>query len=186
MEIRPIRPADLDRLIDIDGTIESDQYLHVEHTGEGPESVWKIDQRPMREKRIDRNHPTDETTFLMKQIVTGIEDGLALLAEHEQINVATLVARHEPQFGTMRVVDLRVDFEHRREGLGSAMIYQLITEAKSRELRAASAEARTDNFPAAQFLAKCGFDLAGLDVRRYTNHDLVKEAATLFWYASLD
>ena len=44
----------------------------------------------------------------------------------------------------------------------------------------------TDNYPAAQFFVKCGFELAGLDCRRWTNHDLVKEAVTLFWYASLD
>ncbi|HSZ55857.1 MAG TPA: GNAT family N-acetyltransferase [Tepidisphaeraceae bacterium] len=186
MEIRPIRPADFDRLIDIDGTIESGSYLHVEQTGEGLEASWKLQERPLREKRMDRNQPTDEITFLMKQIVTGMDDGVALLAEHDQINVATLLARPEPQFRTMRIVDLRVDFEHRREGLASAMIYQLITESRSRELRAVAAETRTDNFPAARFLSKCGFDLAGLDSRRYTNHDLVKEAATLFWYASLD
>jgi ribosomal protein S18 acetylase RimI-like enzyme len=186
MEIRPIRPADFDRLIDIDGTIESGSYLHVEQTGEGLEASWKLQERPLREKRMDRNQPTDEITFLMKQIVTGMDDGVALLAEHDQINVATLLARPEPQFRTMRIVDLRVDFEHRREGLASAMIYQLITESRSRELRAVAAETRIDNFPAARFLSKCGFDLAGLDSRRDTNHDLVKEAATLFWYASLD
>jgi ribosomal protein S18 acetylase RimI-like enzyme len=186
MEIRAIRPADLDRLIDIDGTIGSAQYLHVEQAGEGLGASWKLQERALREKKIDRNQPTDEATFLMNQIVTGIDDGIALLAEHEQINVATLLARQEPEFGTMRLVDLRVDFEHRREGLGSAMMYQLISESKARELRAVNTETRTDNFPAAQFLSKCGFDLSGLDCRRYSNHDLVKEAATLFWYASLD
>jgi len=84
------------------------------------------------------------------------------------------------------VLDVRVDFEHRRQGLASAMVYQVITEARNRELRAVSVDSRTDNFPAAQFFAKCGFDLAGLDLRRHSNHDLVKESATMFWYASLD
>jgi GNAT superfamily N-acetyltransferase len=186
MEIRTIRPGDLDRLIDIDGTIESTSYLHVENAGEGLEMSWKLQERPLREKRMDRNRPTDELTFLMKQIVTGVEEGVALLAEHDQVNVATLVAKLEPEFGTLRVIDVRVDFEHRRQGLGSAMVYQVISESRGRDLRAVSAQTRTDNFPAAQFCAKCGFDLAGLDVRRHTNHDLVKEAATLFWYASLD
>ena len=186
MEIRPIRPADLDRLIDIDGTIESSQYLHIDQAGEGLSASWKIEERPLRQKRTDRNQPSDESLFVMKQIVNGIEEGIALLAEHEQVNVATLVALQAAEFGTLRVIDLRVDFEHRRQGLGSAMIYQVISEAKNRELRAVQAQSRTDNFPGAQFLAKCGFDLAGLDLRRYTNHDLVKEAATLFWYAALD
>ncbi len=186
MEIRPIRPADLDRLIDIDGTIESSSYLHVEKAGEGLAMSWKLEERPLREKRVERNRPTDEMIFMMKQIATGVEEGLALLAEHEQVNVATLVAKLEPEYGTLAVLDVRVDFEHRRQGLASAMVYQVVTDARSRELRAVSALTRTDNFPAAQFFAKCGFDLAGLDTRRHTNHDLVKEAATLFWYASLD
>ena len=186
MEIRPIRPPDLDRLIDIDGTIESASYLHVESTGEGLAMSWKLEERPLREKRIERNRPTDDMLFMLKQIATGVEEGVALLAEHEQVNVATLIAKLEPEYGTLHVVDARVDFEHRRQGLGSAMVYQVITEARNRELRAVSAHTRTDNFPAAQFFAKCGFDLAGLDIRRHTNHDLVKESATLFWYASLD
>jgi ribosomal protein S18 acetylase RimI-like enzyme len=186
MEIRPVRPADLDRLIDIDGTIESTHYLHVDQSGEAAAVSWRIEERPLREKRMERNPPTDESQFLLKQIVTGVEEGLALLAEHEQINVALLVAREEPQYRTLRVIDLRVDFEHRRQGVGSAMIYQLISEARSRELRAVASDTRTDNVPAAHFLLKCGFDLSGLDCRRQTNHDLVKEAVTLFWYASLD
>ncbi len=35
-------------------------------------------------------------------------------------------------------------------------------------------------------LAKSGFELAGVDDHRNSNHDLVKEAVTLFWYAPLD
>ena len=186
MEIRPVLPGDLDRLIDIDGTIESSDYLHVDQSGEGPAVSWQIEKRPLRERRMERNAPSDETQFLLGQVVTGIEDGLALLADHDQINVAVLVARVEPELRTLRIHDLRVDFEHRHEGLGSAMVYKAIAEARERGLRAVFAETRTDNFPAAQFLLKCGFELAGLDTRRTTNHDLVKEQVTLFWYASLD
>ena len=66
------------------------------------------------------------------------------------------------------------------------MMYQLIAESRNRELRAIAAETRTDNQPAAMLLQKCAFELSGLDTRRHTNHDLVKETATLFWYALLD
>ena len=186
MEIRPIRPPDLDRLIDIDGTIESLDYLHVEHSGEGVAGSWRIEKRPLRDKRMERNQPSDETQFLLRQITTGAEEGLALLADHDGINVATLVARLEPEFGTLRIQDVRVDFEHRRQALGSAMVYKAIAEARERQLRAVAASTLTDNYPAAQFFVKCGFELTGLDSRRRTNHDLVKEAVTLFWYASLD
>lgn len=186
MEIRPIRPPDLDRLIDIDGTIESMDYLHVEHSGEGVSGSWRIEKRPLREKRMARNQPSDETQFLLRQITTGAEEGLALLADHDGVNVATLVARLAPDCGTLQIQDVRVDFEHRRQALGSAMVYKAIAEARERQLRAVAASTLTDNYPAAQFFVKCGFELSGLDSRRWTNHDLVKEAVTLFWYASLD
>ena len=86
----------------------------------------------------------------------------------------------------MRLLDVRVDYDFRRQGLGSAMVYQVIQRTRELELRAISAEARTNNFPANQFLQKLGFDLSGVDTRRHSNHDMVKESATLFWYAALD
>ena len=47
------------------------------------------------------------------------------------------------------------------------MMYQVIATAREQELRAVAAETTTDNVPAARFLLKCGFDLAGLDARRF-------------------
>ena len=100
--------------------------------------------------------------------------------------MALLLAQPDASRGVLRVHDLRVDFDQRRQGLGSALMYQAITEARTRELRAVAAETRTDNHAAARFLSKLGFDLTGLDLQRNSNHDLVKEAVTLFWYVSLD
>jgi ribosomal protein S18 acetylase RimI-like enzyme len=186
MEIRPVRPADLDRLIDIDGTIESTEYLHVDCSGAGLAATWKIEPRPLREKQMERNRATDEIQFLLRQVVTGVEEGLALLAEHDGVNVAQMLATLQPDYGTLRIHDLRVDFEHRRQGLGSAMLYKVIAEARDRQLRAVAADTRTNNLPAANFLNKCGFELCGLDIKKHSNHDLVKEVVTLFWYAALD
>ena len=186
MEIRPVLAHDLNGLIEIDGTIESSHYLHVDRTGEGLAVQWRLEERPLRKKLVDRNRPTDEQQFLLKQVVTGIEEGMALLAQHDEAMVALLVAYHQPDFNTLTVVDLRVDSDHRRQGLAMAMLYQTIAEARRRELRAVKVECRTDNVPACRLLVKSGFDLAGLDTQRQSNHDLVKESATLFWYAGLD
>ena len=186
MEIRPAVLADLDGLDEIDGTIESSQYLHVERGGEGLALHWKLEERPLREKRIERNRPSHELHFDLKQILSGIEEGLALVAEHENAIVALMLGQPQPQYATMKLLDVRVDYDQRRQGLATAMIYQLISEARNRELRAVFAECTTDNLPACRLLSKLGFDLAGLDTQRYTNHDLVKESATLLWYAALD
>jgi ribosomal protein S18 acetylase RimI-like enzyme len=186
MEIRPVRPEDLDDLPEIDGTIESSEYLHLERAGEGLAVSWKLEQRPLREKRIVPNRLDDDQKFVLRQVVTGADEGYALLAEHEGQKVALLLAQPQPQYGTLRLADLRVDYDFRREGLASAFLYQAISEAREKGLRAVTAETLTDNLPAAKLLSKSGFDLAGIDAQRRSNHDLVKEAASLLWYVALD
>ena len=86
MQIRPAKPADLEQLNDIDGTVESSQYLHLEKTGEGLTPAWKFEQRALRTKLIDPNPMDDETKFAIKQIAGGMDEGLALVAEHEGLD----------------------------------------------------------------------------------------------------
>lgn len=188
MQIRPAEPRDLDLLTEIDGTIETSQYLHVERSspGQGLGASWRVEERPLRQPLVKSNPIDDERRFLVRQIVTGHDEGLALLAEHDDVPVALLVAQADVARGTFRVHDLRVDYDHRRQGLATALLYQAIAAARDRELRAVAAETTTDNHPAAMLLAKLGFDVSGLDTRRNTNHDLVKEAVSLFWYAAMD
>ncbi len=185
MQIRPATRGDLDQLSEIDGTIESTRYLHLEQSGEGFTRAWALVERALRQKLIDPNRLGDDTTFLLKQIVTGADEGVAMVAEHDGQLAGLLAAHRHPERGTMHVADLRIDYEQRREGIATAMIYRVIGEARQAGERAVSAQARTNNLPANQFLAKSGFDLSGVDTRMHTNHDVVKEAATLFWYATL-
>lgn len=186
MEIRPARPEDLTDLAEIDGTIESAHYLHLARTGEGLTTGWRLELWPLREQLIEPNRTHPDQLFLLRQIVSGMDEGVALVAEHDEVPVALLLAQPQPEFGAMRLIDVRVDFDQRRAGLATAMLFQLIADARERGLRAVTAETRTNNLPAASFLSKSGFELAGVDTARYTNHDLVKEAATLLWYAALD
>jgi GNAT superfamily N-acetyltransferase len=186
MQIRSVAAADLDSLAEIDGTIHSTDYLHVDRSGSGTDLTWRIEKRPLRNKLIQPNRLDDDGRFAVRQIVTGAEEGVALLAEHDGQAVALLAAQPRPQRGVMKLIDLRVDFEHRRQGLGSAMVYQLIQQSRDLGLRALAARTAANNFPAAEFLLKLGFESAGLDSQRQSNHDLVKEAVTLFWYFALD
>lgn len=186
MNIRPIEPRDLDNLYDVDGTIESARYLHVEQSGEGFSVGWRLEDRQLREKKSDANRMDDERQFLARQIVIGADEGLATMVGMDQVPMAFLLAQPDPGREVLTIVDLRVDYEHRRQGLGTALMYQAITEARNRAFRAVAASCQTDNHPAASFLAKLGFELAGLDTRRQTNHDLVKEAVTLYWYLPLN
>jgi GNAT superfamily N-acetyltransferase len=186
MQIRPATALDLSSLEEIDGTVVSSHYLHLDRTGEGVEISWKLAERPLRERRSLPNRLGDERQFLVKQIAIGADEGIVLIADHVDVPVALLIAQVEPSYGTIRVHDLRVDFDQRRQGLGTAMMYHVISHAREQGLRAVTADSTTDNAPAARFLLKCGFDISGFDARRFTNHDLVKESVSLHWYAALD
>lgn len=186
MQIRPAQPSDLQLIIDVDGTIESTRYLHLNRTGEGFACSWQLEDRPLRQKLIESNPMPDDALFALKQITTGADEGLALIAEHDGTPIALVVAQLDPSARTLRVLDLRVDSDFRRQGIGLALIFRCIQDARDRQLRAVTARTFTNNHPAVQFLLKAGFELAGLDTQLRSNHDLVKEAVALFWYASLD
>ena len=190
MEIRTVTQHDLAGLQEIDGTVESERYLHVDFadiaTEEGLTFAWRLEERAARQKLIEPNRLDDNATFTLKSIVSGAEEGTALLIEHDDQPVAMLLARTDPPAGTIRIVDVRVDYDYRRQGMGTALVYALIQQAREQGLRAVAAETISNNQPAGALLAKCGFQLSGVDTRRRSNHDVVKEAVTLFWYAALD
>jgi ribosomal protein S18 acetylase RimI-like enzyme len=186
MQIRPAITADLRLLAEIDGTIESVDYLHLECNGEGLSLGWKLDGRPLRQKLIQPNTLDDDRQFLLKQVVSGADEGLALIAEHDDVPVALALAQARPSHGTLDLLDLRVDYDMRRQGIATVLVYQVIQQAKDLGLRAVCAEARTSNLPANRMLQKLSFEITGVDTHRHTNHDLVKESATIFWYAAMD
>ncbi len=186
MELRPATTADLPGVADIDATVESLRYLHIDRGGEGLNVHWKVEDRPLRERLIQPTSFDDERQFAYRQITGGIEDGLTLVAEHDDQIVAAMAAKPNLVRGVLELIDLRVDFDHRREGLATAMLYRAIQAGRELELRAVAAESPASNDPANQLLAKLGFQIAGLDSLRNSNHDLVKEAVTLLWYATLD
>ena len=176
----------MERLIDLDGTIESAAYLHVVHEGDGLAAQWRLEERPLREKRVDPNVVDDDLRFSLKHLLGGIEEGIVLVAEHDEQMVGLAVARANAERTTLDVLNVRVDYDVRREGLGIAMLFQIIAKAREMGMRAVTATTLTNNLPAAKFLLKGGFDLCGIDTQFKSNHDLVKEAVAMFWYAALD
>ena len=178
-------PADLDELDEIDAVVESRDYLHLVRDGQGITSVWKLEQRPLRETRIEPNRITDELRYAYKHVVVGVEEGLAVALEVRGQPVAAAVALVRPELATLDLIDVRVDYDHRRQGMAMAVLFTLIGAARERGLRALHAAVPADNGPAHELLARVGFDLCGFDERRFSNHDLVKEAATMLWYLAV-
>lgn len=99
MQLRPMSLADLELLGEIDGTVESREYLHLGREGRGMASLWKLEQRPLREMLVEPNRLLEEARYAYKQVVKGIEEGIALSIEVEGRPAAALVALPRPEFG---------------------------------------------------------------------------------------
>lgn len=186
MTLRPMTDADLILLNDVDAHVEGNQYLHLDRAGDGLEARWSLSLRPSRAIAPAPNPVGDDLAFQYKQVVSGADDGLALAAEHDEGLVAAVLARHDAEVGVVDLVDVRVDGEFRRQGLATAAVYQVTGYARDQDARAIRVAATADNVPFLTMLDKMGFAFSGLDVRRRTNHDLVKEQATLWWYLELE
>jgi ribosomal protein S18 acetylase RimI-like enzyme len=178
--------ADLAMINDIDATIDSQDYLHLDVSGEGMSRRFAIEPRKLRERAIRSNAVGDELAFSLRQLVTDIDEGWHRAGEHEGVLVCAAAAKLLPEAGVIQLVDLRVDSDRRREGLATALLYDLQSYAREHELRAILAETLSDNGPANALLARLGFELSGLDTLRRSNHDLVKEQATIAWYLTFN
>ena len=199
--IRPMAEADLDDLIEIDATIESDRYLHVAAPqSERDEALafgWSLEPRAFSERRVESNRldaktgPGSELMFDYRQTVRGVQEGVALIVEAGGQPAGALLARHDPARRLLLLDDVRVDYDLRREGFGSALLYHLIGLGRQRaedqnDARAILAAVPAYNEPAHALLAKIDFQPSGLDTMRQSNHDLVKEAAAVLWTFALE
>ena len=148
---------------------------------------WKcsLEPRVLRQKLIEANPVNEDLAFVLKQLAGDESEGRCLVAERSDSVVGLCVARNLAELGVIEIVDLRIDYDHRREGIGSAMIFDLINYGREREARALRAEALSNNIAFNSMLSKFGFELAGVDTHRKSNHDLVRERATVVWYLPL-
>ncbi|MDO7907005.1 GNAT family N-acetyltransferase [Paenibacillus sp. JX-17] len=81
---------------------------------------------------------------------------------------------------TLVLWHLQVAERHRRKSLGSLLISSVEQAAKSKGIRAITAETQNTNTGAIAFYRSCGFKLEGIDLSLYTNEDAVDGEVALY------
>ena len=110
---------------------------------------------------------------------------LQLVVEENGRLIALLDSEIESWRRVLRVWNLLVDEEHRRQGIGTGLMHRAEEFGIKHHCRAISVEAQATNWPARGFYMKMGFEICGVDDHYYTNRDLERKEVALFLYREL-
>ncbi|HAA84950.1 MAG TPA: N-acetyltransferase [Kosmotogaceae bacterium] len=175
VEIRELKP---DSLVNRVVTFEYESGLYYDVTVEKTLTGWEImltlrefDKPFVRrfEERLIEDYKTDPRIFAA--FVDDEEAGLALIGRLWE--------------GSYRVWDFYVWQEHKRRGIGRALMKQIEDTARSENSRRIVLETQSSNYPAISFYLSCGFQLCGFDTSCYSNQDIENKEVRLEFHKLL-
>ena len=185
MEYKPLVQDSIPRLEEIRTDYVSDRYLRVTKTGDGLQVGFALRieelEQPFRSQGISIIREKDKD--LIKSRMAG--QALQLVVEENGRLVGLLDAEVESWRRILKVWNLLVDEEYRRQGIGTALMRRAHEFARENDCRAISAETQTTNWPALSFYLKMGFRVCGVDDHSYTNRDVERKEVALFLYREL-
>ena len=185
MEYKPLMQDSIPRLEEIRADYVSDRYLRVTKTGDGLQVGFALRieelEQPFRSQGISIIREKDKE--LIKSRMAG--QALQLVVEENGRLVGLLDAEVESWRRILKVWNLLVDEEYRRQGIGAALMRRAQEFARENDCRAISAETQTTNWPALNFYLKMGFRVCGVDDHSYTNRDVERKEVALFLYREL-
>ncbi|MGZ9226837.1 MAG: GNAT family N-acetyltransferase [Anaerolineales bacterium] len=84
--------------------------------------------------------------------------------------------------GYAYIDDFAVDAQHRRHGIGGALMQRAMEWAKDKGFPGIMLETQNNNVAACRFYESCGFELGGFDVYLYKGLNRATDEIALYWY----
>lgn len=179
---RPLTPADVSRLGQIDANFASDRYLDVERSSDELNVTWKLTERPLDPPFTSTDygvHPHEHAPMAER---IRAADGLQLIVEDGAHPVALVDVERHTWRNAAFVWNILIDRAHRRQGLGTQLMQRIVDWARGAGLRGIVCETQTNNIAACRFYRKFGFQLCGIDDHFYSNEDVALKEVALFWW----
>ena len=108
-----------------------------------------------------------------------LEEPQVFAARLEGRDLGYLELSHETWNNRMRISNLWVAEDRRRQGMGAALMARAEAEARWAGARALVLETQSCNHPAIRFYRRQGFGLIGLDLTAYSQTDAEKQEVRL-------
>ena len=171
--VRPFAEGDFEAVERIDTSFSTDTVLAVERTANGYE-VSALPVEPAFTKKL----PLDDMKAARSSWATAdvvLDEGMVF---------AFSSTRYHEWNRRLEIADLYVSAQHRRKGVGRALVDRVFLTAEQLGAESVWVETSNVNYPAFLAYEALGFALCGLDTSLYTGTDAAGEVA-LFMTRSL-
>ena len=145
---------------------------------------WSLKESLLPEgERYLKTYPCDEVDYTA---YIGSGDRAAFLCyDGEECIGQTVLHRDWNRYAF--VEDLCVAAQHRRKGVGKALMEQACIWAKAQGMKGLSLETQDNNVAACRFYSAIGMELGGVNTKLYRQFDRpYSEETALFWYLEFD
>jgi ribosomal protein S18 acetylase RimI-like enzyme len=167
MNIRPAQPLDLDVCLTLDPSYETDYVWQME-INRAPGSIT-LGFRVTRLPRTMRVAASVVRDVLLEDLERG--DCFLVAVDHDEIR-GYLDATMDMWKRVGWINHLTVSPEHRRKGVGTALVRAALDWARGRDLDRVIVETQTKNHPATALFQKQGFTFCGFNDRYYSSRDI--------------
>jgi ribosomal protein S18 acetylase RimI-like enzyme len=167
MNIRSAQARDLDACLTLDPSYETDYVWQME-TARAPGAI-SVGFRVTRLPRTMRVTGAITREILLEHLERG---ECFLVAEEGREIRGYLDATVDLWRHVAWINHLTVAPQHRRGGIGSALVRAALDWSGAQNLNAMIGETQTKNFPASALLQKHGFTFCGFNDQYYSSHDI--------------
>jgi ribosomal protein S18 acetylase RimI-like enzyme len=147
---------------------KTDRIIAVEKSKEDKSLVIKLNEVELDRQYI-KEWKSDNDSISFFQNIIG--EGFSLGAYHNDILVGFLVSSYHVWNNSLWIDNIRVSEKAMGRGIGKKLIESLIEMGKSKNIRILGLEVQSSNYPAIKLYEKCGFEISGVDFKRYPQRE---------------
>lgn len=166
VEIRTAVLEDFQHLVALDHNYQTSYVWQMDRTfEEGQVSIFFREIRLPRSIKVE--YPRNATTLLE---TLGQSKILVALVENQLVGYACM--KEQQANHSVRISDLVVDPQARRQGIATALVLAAEEFAAQRKFRVVLLEMQSKNFPAIRLANKLGFEFSGYSDHYYSSQDI--------------
>ncbi len=176
--IRQLDDVSADQLARIITGYTSEAAYTVRKSETPERTLFTLELIALETPRTKHYHAIDNETVTRYKGV--LAQGLSFGAYQGDALVGLAIAERHDWNNSLWVWEFHVAESHRGQGTGTRLMEALVDAAKQAGVRVVICETQSANVPAIRFYRRMGFELDGVDLSYYTNHDVESGEVAVF------